>query len=158
MKKYFTAYLAGRMSWIPQFNFPRFDEVAEDIRERLKWNGRRIKIISPAELDDPEVRIEALASPDGNPGQLKGTETWGDFLARDLKLIADGGVEGIIGLEEWWKSRGARTETFNARVLEYPLIRYTQENDIRPMTYDELKKGHNAPYNVDGCGNQDGAA
>lgn len=47
------AYLAGPMSNIPQFNFPAFDDAAADLRAR-GWD-----IVSPAELDRPEVRPNA---------------------------------------------------------------------------------------------------
>ena len=144
-----TFYLMGQMSWIPQFNFPRFDFVAGDLRERLTWQGKKILIVSPAELDDPEVRAEALASPDGAPGKMQGGHTWGDFLARDLKLIADGNeitnwepVAGCVGMEDWWKSKGARVESFNARVLDKPLIRYTDQQTLRFCNPDEIRKAH----------------
>src|SRR5208282_1779261 len=92
------AYVCGRMSWIPQFNFPAFDDAALDLRTREGEDGKpEWIIVSPAELDDPATRKAALASPDGNPNRNphKG-QTWGDFLARDLKLIADEGIETII--------------------------------------------------------------
>ncbi len=102
------AYLAGPMTGIPQFNFPLFDAVAHDLRV-AGWD-----IVSPAELDDPETRAAALASEDGNPGDsaLNG-ETWADFLARDVKLIADE-VDAVILLPGWEASKGARLEAFIA--------------------------------------------
>ncbi len=96
------AYLAGPMSGIPQFNFPAFYAASEVLRAQ-GW-----EIISPAELDDAEDKGAALASPDGNPKNAK--RTWGDFLARDVKLIADGDINAIIFLPNWYKSRGARLE------------------------------------------------
>jgi Domain of unknown function (DUF4406) len=60
-------------------------------------------IVSPAELDDPIDRELALTD---KPSR----KTWGDFLARDIKLIADGGIEAIIFLPYWYNSRGARLE------------------------------------------------
>ena len=100
-------YIAGPMSGIPQFNFPLFDEWTA----RLRAQG--LTVISPAELDDATVREEALASPDGQAGHsvVLAGETWADFLARDVKLIADG-VTDIVLLEGWHGSRGARLEAF----------------------------------------------
>jgi hypothetical protein len=95
-------YLAGPMSGIPQFNFPAFYEAAAALRQ----NGW--EVVSPAELDDAEDKGVALASVDGDPATAK--RTWGDFLARDVKLIADGGIQGIVFLPNWPKSRGARLE------------------------------------------------
>jgi len=104
MKKY---YLAGPMSGKPQFNFQTFFEVAAKLR------SQHYGIISPAELDDEETRAAALASPDGAPSKrgkvMCNKQTWGDFLARDVKIIADQ-VQGIIFLPDWEKSRGARLE------------------------------------------------
>lgn len=105
-------YLAGPMTGLPQFNFPAFDAAASQLRDR------GYDVVSPAELDDPETRKAALASPDGAPGTGSHEgETWGDFLARDVKLIADGGIEAIFVLPGWHRSRGARLETFIGRAL-----------------------------------------
>jgi hypothetical protein len=95
------------MTGIPQFNFPAFDAAAQDLRD----SG--YEVVSPAEMDDPETRALALASPDGAPGSGSHQgHTWGDFLSRDVKLIADGGIEAIFVLPGWERSRGARLETF----------------------------------------------
>lgn len=105
-------YIAGPMTGIPQFNFPAFDDAARDLR------AVGHDVVSPAELDDPEDRAAALASPDG---QMHGghhmNKTWGDFLARDVKLIADDGIEAIYVLSGWSRSRGARLETFVGKAM-----------------------------------------
>lgn len=90
-------YIAGPMTGLPQNNFPAFDAVAKFLR------ARGIEIVSPAELDDPEDRELALTD-------QPATKTWGEFLARDVKLIADTGIEGIVLLPGWDKSKGARLE------------------------------------------------
>lgn len=101
-------YLAGPMSNIPQFNFPKFDAIAAALR------AQGADIISPAEMDEPEVRAAAMASPDGRPDErTSGGKTWGDFLARDLKLIADQ-CDGVIVMPMWKGSKGARQEVFTA--------------------------------------------
>ena len=130
------AYLCGRMSNLPQFNFPRFDFVSEYLRA-LGWD-----IVSPAELDDPETRAVALASPDGAGSGSNNGQTWGDFLARDVKLIADGEIEAIVCLEDWWLSRGGRLETFIGRLLGLPIIKYA---DLEHVTSEELEKAHGSP-------------
>ena len=98
-----TWYLAGPMSGVPKFNIPLFDEVAARLR------GAGYKIVSPAELDSPTTRARCAASLDGAPIPELGT--WGDFLSRDVKLVADR-VDGIILLPGWERSRGARLEAF----------------------------------------------
>jgi hypothetical protein len=109
-------YLAGPMSNIPQLNFPAFDAAAADLR------SRGYEVVSPAELDDPEDRAAALASPDGNMAKID--KTWGHFLARDVKLIADEGIEAIVCLDGWKESRGARLETFVGRLVGLPILEY----------------------------------
>lgn len=105
-------YIAGPMTGYPQFNFPLFDRMAATLR------AAGHEVTSPAELDDPEDRAAALASPDGYMhGGHHMNKTWGDFLARDVKLIADDGIEGIVILPGWQFSRGARLETFVGRML-----------------------------------------
>lgn len=110
------------MTGLPQFNVPLFDAVAAALREQ-GWT-----IVSPAELDSEEVRVMALASPDGklNSNGLIAGETWGDMLARDVKLLADGyapsgpdfnpgqiyAIDAIALLPDWQNSRGARLEAF----------------------------------------------
>lgn len=116
-------YLAGPMTGIPQFNFPAFDAASSDLQ------ARGLEVVSPAELDNPETRRMALASKDGAPGSGSANgETWGDFLARDVKLLADSPLDAVIVLPGWERSRGARLETFVANrmagvpVLSYPTL------------------------------------
>jgi hypothetical protein len=94
-------YLAGPMTGIPQSNFPLFDRVAKLLREQ------GFKIVTPSELDLPHVRKEAMASETGTAHASQ----WGEFLSRDVKVIADG-VGGIILLPDWQVSRGAKLEAF----------------------------------------------
>lgn len=109
-------YIAGPMTGIPQFNFPAFDAAALELR------ALGFTVVSPAELDDKSSRDAAMASPDGAPGTGSSHgETWGDFLARDVKLVADN-VDGIAVLPGWHKSRGARLETFVAYLCGKPVV------------------------------------
>ena len=96
-------YLAGPMAGHPQFNFPAFAEAAK----RLRASG--FEVISPAEEDYKHgVGQQAEKSVDGDATKLK--DSWGTILARDVQLIADGGIQAIVFLPDWFASRGARLE------------------------------------------------
>ena len=130
-------YLAGPMTGHPQFNFPAFDAAAADLRER------GYEVVSPAELDSPEWRAYALQSETGDAsGGAKVTgETWADLLARDLKVICDGGIEAVVCLPGWQKSKGARLETFVANaILGLPVYVYVAHQSSRaaPIPRTEL--------------------
>lgn len=101
-------YLAGPMSNLPQFNFPAFFAAAEKLR------AIGFEVVSPAEIDNQEDKGAALTSTDGDPTNrvAMNNKTWGDFLSRDVKLIADTGIEGIVFLPGWAKSKGAKLEAF----------------------------------------------
>lgn len=106
-------YLAGPMTGLPQFNFPAFHAAAAALRA----DGH--DVISPAEMDSPAVQAAAITSTDGSldaNGKIAG-ETWGEILARDVRVIADT-VDGVVFLPDWHKSRGARLEAFVA-LLSY---------------------------------------
>lgn len=140
-------YLAGPMTGIPQFNFPLFQRAAQELRDN------EFEIVSPAELDSDEITQAALASKDGSPGSgSTNGETWGDFLARDVKLIADL-VGGVIFLPGWEKSRGARLEAFVGLLCGHNFARWVPGGTIEEMsslsvltqlsriTHEELRNG-----------------
>ena len=110
MDKSLKYYLAGPMTGYPQFNIPLFDQVTAVLR------GQGFTIVSPAERDTYETRLGALASEHGSHADLSIAETYGDMLARDMKILADE-VDGIILLPSWHKSRGARTEAYIGLIM-----------------------------------------
>jgi hypothetical protein len=113
-------YLAGPMSGYPQFNFPAFYDAAAKLR------SQGFDVVSPAELDDQEDKGAALASPDGDPKAAK--RTWGDFLARDVKLLADTGIEGIVFLPGWEQSKGAKLEAYVGLLQDFEFYAYNPHN------------------------------
>ena len=144
-------YIAGPMSGIPHFNFPAFMKATLQLRE-AGYN-----IVSPHELDDPETQKLSWESLDGAQG--KGGDTWGDLLARDVKLVSDG-VDGIIFLPGWMKSRGARLEAFVALLCEKMYFAtyddgeltwvspdYVVENLMENMPGDYAYDEHSFPHN-----------
>jgi Domain of unknown function (DUF5664)/Domain of unknown function (DUF4406) len=133
-------YLAGPMTGIANFNFPEFDRVSADLRKK------GFEVVSPAELDSPEARRAALKSPDGDPSHYAEGESWGDCLARDVKLIADEDIEAIVVLPNWGKSRGAKLETFVGRLCGVPILRYP---DLEPVSDKVIGSVHSLPPGVD---------
>jgi hypothetical protein len=101
-------YVCGPMSRLPRFNYPLFHLVACHLRDTTD-----LEVISPTELDSKKMQALAWASKDGDLAAMEkdSGETWGDVLARDVRLI-----EKKIGhfalLPGWEKSRGARLEVF----------------------------------------------
>jgi hypothetical protein len=95
------------MTGVPQFNIPLFDRIAFEMR------AGGYDVVSPAELDSKPMREAALLSQTGSMADIAHVPhaTWGDCLARDVKLIADD-LDAIVLLPGWWRSRGARLEAF----------------------------------------------
>jgi hypothetical protein len=118
------------MTGIKSFNLPAFDAAAAHLREYDH------EVISPAELDDPETRAIQMLSATGSSDDLPTGQTWGFFLARDVQLIADDGIEAIVVLPGWDKSRGARLETFvGAALCGLPVLSFPS---LLPLTKRRL--------------------
>lgn len=129
-----SIYLAGPMSGRPKFNYPAFDTAAS----KLRASG--VDIVSPAEMDDEETRAVAMASTTGRLSEFanKTGESWGDFLSRDVKLIADSDIEGICLLPEWDQSKGARLEAFVCMSLDYPVYLYQPDGTMAQLDYEHV--------------------
>jgi len=112
-------YLSGPMSNYPQFNIPAFERAAESLR------ALGHEVIVPYELDnDDGVGGAARASENGDVAAFTALTgfTWGDLLARDIKLIADGKIEGIVVLPDWENSKGARLEAYIGLSANLPIF------------------------------------
>lgn len=125
-------YIAGPMTGIPQFNIPAFDRAARALE------GMGYDVVSPAELDGAEVRAALLLSQTGAKEDYPNGMTHGDFLARDVKLIADDGIEAIGVLSGWEQSPGALHETFVARQKGLPIFRVDLSESGPPWGLDEV--------------------
>lgn len=111
-------YLSGPMSNIPEYNFPLFKGAARDLRV----SG--YSVLSPAELDEAEG---VTPSPGGVAPDPK---DYARYLARDIQLIAQRGINGIVVLPGWRNSRGARTEVQFCRALGLPVLRYPDMSEV----------------------------
>lgn len=119
-------YLSGPMSGKPAFNIPKFDAYAKALRSL----GH--EVVSPAELDDPAFRDLCLLCHTGSMDELRDLchavkiepDSWGDLLARDVKLLADDGIEGIVVMDEWEDSRGALLETYVGRLCSLGIYEF----------------------------------
>ena len=125
-------YLAGPMTGYEQFNFPAFHTAALNLRTR------GLNIISPAEMDaESDIAEKAMASTTGDLVDANIKETWGDLLARDVKLIADG-VDGIIFLPGWEQSRGARLEAFVGLLCDKELYTYCEDFGVNEIPSERV--------------------
>ena len=126
-------YIAGPMSGLPAFNYPAFFAFAKELRLIVLEPGVHLEVVNPAEF--PEPHLDAiLASPDGDSATLVPLTgmTWGDYVTRALKVVADEpGLDAIITLPGWEASRGARIETFVGHVRGLKIITYHRTYDGR---------------------------
>lgn len=115
-------YLAGPMTGLPQFNFPMFERVSKALR------AQGYDVVSPHEHDTVEVQVAALKSKDGKldaAGKVGG-RTWGQILADDVILLADGGITGIIFLPGWEASSGAKLEATVGLMKQFRFMRWDE--------------------------------
>lgn len=127
-------YLAGPMSNLPKFNFPRFNELAEILR------NAGCNICNPAEFEHEIARF-ILASEEGSGRRLNEqllaaglqSSTWAECLKRDIRYVADDNCEGVIVMEGWEHSQGAQFETYVAYKLRKPIFALKITEDGRPI-------------------------
>ncbi len=104
-------YVCGPMTGVPRFNYPLFDIVTAHLRLT------DVGVISPTELDSMEMQTAARESLTGDFNDIKPAgESWGDILARDVKLI-EKEIGNFALLPGWQRSRGARLEVFVALLV-----------------------------------------
>ena len=106
-------YLAGPMQGIAEYNFPAFRGAVADLR------AQGFRIVSPAEMDELDgIKTDGMAGDD-----LPDTELFG-LLRRDIQVVAADECEGVIVLDGWDDSAGARGEVHVARFLGKPVRSY----------------------------------
>lgn len=102
-------YLSGPMSGYPEYNYPEF--------ERTKKNLERqgYKIVSPHECE-----------PDPDAGSISEEQLWENMMVKCMAKMEE--CNGIILMEGWPESRGARRE------LEYAIRNHWPVFYYNPMT------------------------
>lgn len=111
------AYLAGKMTGLPDLNLPMFNAVAA----RLRSQGH--EIVNPAEINGGEAALAACAAMNGK--QL--LAHWQTCMRRDIAELVT--CEGIFMLPGWMDSRGALIEHGLARDLGLRIM-YLQVEEV----------------------------
>jgi hypothetical protein len=116
-------YISGPMSGYVGGNFAAFDAACAEVR------GKGHVAIGPQELD----RACGGSVPEGNC--LPSSEEMRRYLLRDLVIILTE-AEGIVVLDGWEKSRGAKAEVALAMAVGIPV--YDQHlNPLHVRVYAE---------------------
>jgi Domain of unknown function (DUF4406) len=124
-------YLAGPMTGLPAYNFPEFLRIGEKLRKA------GMNIISPAELQDGEVRDIILACPDGR------TPTgvhWTQYMAHDLVIVTMPTCIGGIFIPGWETSAGANLEGDVLSGLRKNTLRFVEDDDafsLEPIFWEQ---------------------
>jgi hypothetical protein len=103
-----TIYVAGPMTGIPEFNFPLFHRVSDELREG-GWDVR-----NPAETPPPPQLREHTDDP----------KVWKYYLREALRLLLE--CDAILLLPGWEDSKGAQLELHVARALQMPVHVYEE--------------------------------
>lgn len=105
-------YLAGPMTGIKDFNFPMFDSVTTELREK------GYEVFNPAENDRDNGYDGKSAKGDPAEAESKGFDLR-TALKQDLAWICDHAA-GIALLPYWENSKGAKAEVALAHALGLP--------------------------------------
>lgn len=103
-----TAYIAGPMTSIPDFNFPAFQTAAGEL---YAMGVRHVKHTGH-----------------GVPPHPDAARPWEDYLRDALRLMLT--CNAVVVLPGWRESRGARLEVYVALELGMPVVEYP---DLRPV-------------------------
>lgn len=111
-----SVYIAGKMSGLPLWNFPAFEEAAKNLR------GRGLEVFSPAE-HDLEMGFEPTR-------ETFSAKERAESMHWDFETIFN--VDAVVVLPGWEKGRGATAEVALAWFLDKPVLSYpTLERIVR---------------------------
>ena len=101
-------YLCGRMSGLPDFNYPRFFEV-EKLVKKLGF-----RVINTARFHNGNTRKE-----------------WSFYLKHDISILMTKKIDGLVLIEGWEKGKGTLIEVFLAKtVLGIPLYKFREDDTL----------------------------
>lgn len=117
-------YLAGKMSGMPNLNFPLFNAEAK----RLRALG--YEIVNPAEINGGMAELGLVA----NMTPEQQAKHWRACMRRDIPAML--ACDGVALLHDWETSKGARLEVHNAREFEMPIMMAAEI--VHPLYVHEL--------------------
>ncbi len=130
-------YLAGPMSNLPGLNFAEFDRIAAALRQT------GMNLLNPAELSTEQERRDAEENKDITVEYDE--ELWKECLRRDIGYVINPNCVGVICLEGWENSLGARVETYNAEMLGLPIYKYN--GPLEEIKRSDYLKGSDVRFN-----------
>lgn len=104
-----SAYLAGPMRGLPEYNFPAFHAAAADLR------ARGLEVFSPAERDIEEDGFDPKTHP---------AQSMAYYMQHDLPAVCR--ADCVVVLPGWEDSQGASLEVYVAAALGKPVFLYPE--------------------------------
>ena len=107
MKK-LTIYISGGMTGYKDFNYPKFNRVAEELRAKGFDVINPAADVEPVQLGGKSLSIAELLDKQ-KTGEIPQSEGWKLFLRGDI-ITMMAKCNAIYLLKNWKKSKGARFE------------------------------------------------
>ena len=107
-------YISGRMTGLPEFNYPFFHALAKELR------GYGFNILSPAEIDGGAQVTEGVDYTDEKP--------YSYYLKKAMHMMCN--ADAIIMTEGWTQSKGARRELDFMLDCGMPAFRLERGHDL----------------------------
>ena len=126
--KNLTIYVSGGMTGYKDFNYPKFNRVASELR------AKGYEVINPATDVKPilasgeEITIEELHKR-MESGEVAQDESWKAFLRGDIVAVLLK-CNAVYNLKGWKASKGARFENSVARKMGYQFFQEGTEKDL----------------------------
>ena len=120
-------YISGGMTGFKEFNYPKFDRIAKQLRAKGYEVVNPASDVKPILADGREITIEELHKL-MKSGEVRVDESWQAFLRGDI--IALQFCNAVYRLKNWRNSKGARYEVSCARRMKYEFFDEGKETDL----------------------------